>query len=517
MHTKYFLGLDYGTGGAKACIMDQDANVIGYSFQEYPIFTQSPRWSEHNAELYWSAACSLIKDCINKTGIESRDIKCIGTSSAMPCLVMVDEAGNPVHNAYNLMDRRAVGQADWIRQHIGEKKMFEITGNRIEDHPVVVNLMWERDNRPKDFRRVNKALTIDGFVRYRMTGRYTMHVSAGWSYGVIYDMREHVFNNEMLKLLGFSQELFPDITGCDEIIGTVTARAAAQCGLAEGTLVAGGQLDCNAGWLGGGAIEEGDVHMNLGTCGNFGIIHRDKNFVPNMIVAAYTIDSKNTNITIPTTTTGGQSLRYIRDNFSQAERAAESLAGIDAYDMLNFQGESVPAGSDGLIILPYLMGERSPIWDVYARGVVFGLSLSHGKGHIVRATMEAVAYALYDSFRLIVDSGKKLRYPLVLNEGGAKSKLWRRIITDVFNVPTVMLKSRTGAPFGDAVLAAVAEGTFKDYAITRERAEYVDLMEPNEKTHTRYMKYFKLYKDIYEHLKTDFKKLSDLQNGQTEV
>lgn len=514
---KYFLGLDYGTGGAKACIMDQNANVISYSFREYPILTQAPRWSEHHAELYWDAACYLIQDCIRKAGIDNHDIKCVGTSSAMPCLVMVDEAGNPVHNAYNLMDRRAVAQTDWIRKNIGEQKVFEITGNRIEDHPVVVKLMWERDNRPEDFKRVAKALTIDGFVRHRMTGRYTMHVSAGWSYGMIYDMRSHTLNDEMLQALGFSRDLFPDITGCDEIIGVVTARGAAQCGLAEGTLVAGGQLDCNAGWLGGGAIEEGDVHMNLGTCGNFGIIHRDKDFVPNMLVAAYTIDSRNTNITIPTTTTGGQSLRYIRDNFSQAERAAEPLAGIDAYDMLNFQGEQVPPGSDGLVILPYLMGERSPIWDVYARGVWFGLSLSHTKGHIVRATMEAVAYALYDSFRLIMDTGKQLKFPLVLNEGGAKSKLWRRIITDVFNVPTVMLKSRTGAPFGDAVLAAVAEGTFKDYAVTRERAEYVDRMEPDEKTHALYMKYFELYKDIYEHLKADFRKLDDLRNIKTEV
>jgi xylulokinase len=389
--------------------------------------------------------------------------------------------------------------------------VFELTGNRIEDHPVIVNLMWERDNRRQDFSRVYKAMTIDGFVRYRLTGKYTMHVSAGWSYGLVYDMRNHTINDDMIKTIGFSKELFPEITACDDIMGEVTAYASAQCGLSEGTLVAGGQLDCNAGWLGGGAIEEGDVHMNLGTCGNFGIIHRDKDFVPNMLVAAYTIDSKHTNITIPTTTTGGQSLRYLRDNFSQLERAAESVTGMDAYDMLNIQGEKVGPGSDGVIILPYLMGERSPIWDVYARGVVFGLSLSHTKAHIIRATMEAVAYALYDSFRLIMETGKKLKFPIVLNEGGAKSRLWRRIITDVFNVPTVMLKSRTGAPFGDAVLAAVAEGTFRDYTITRERAEYIDRMEPDPNTHELYMRYFDLYKDVYNDLKDDFKKLDKLR------
>ena len=251
--------------------------------------------------------------------------------------------------------------------------------------------------------------------------------------------------------------------------------------------------------------------MNLGTCGNFGIIHKDFDFVEDMLVAAYTIDSKNTNITIPTTTTGGQSIRYIRDNFGQAECALESLTDFDAYDFLNMEAEKVPVGSGGLIVLPFLMGERSPIWDVYARGVVFGLELSHTKGHVVRAVMEAVAYALYDSFRIIKESGKKINYPMVFNEGGAKSRLWRRIITDVFNIPTVMLKSRIGAPYGDAVLAAVAEGTYKDFSITREKAEYIEPMEPIQENHSIYMEYFDLYKEIYSSLKASFIKMDRLK------
>lgn len=157
-------------------------------------------------------------------------------------------------------------------------------------------------------------------------------------------------------------------------------------------------------------------------------------------------------MTVPTTTTQrGQSLRYLRDQFSQYEMEVERVLGVDAYDLLNLEAERVPLGSEGLIILPYLMGERTPITrDVHARGVIFGLSLHHGKGHLVRAMMEAVAYALYDSFRLIRDSGLPIQYPIVLNEGSCKSRLWRRIITDVFNVP-VLLKRRTGAPFGDAI------------------------------------------------------------------
>lgn len=509
---KFFLGLDYGTGGCKACLIDENADIVSYAFMEYPIITSHPGWSEHNAEQYWLNACILIRECIAKANIESRDIRCVAISSAMPCLVMVDEKGNPINNAYNLMDRRATAQTAWVKEHIGEERIFEVTGNRVEDHPVLVNLLWEKENRPEDFKRIDKALTIDGFVRLRMSGQSTMHYSAGWSYGIAYNMRKHEFDDDLLQKLGIDKTILPRITACEDIVGSVTAKAAQASGLAEGTLVAGGQLDCNAGWVGGGAIEVGDVQMNLGTCGNFGIVHRDTDFVKDMLVSAYTIDSKNTNITVPTTTTGGQSIRYIRDNFAQAERAVEGLIDIDAYEMLNMQAEKIAPGSDGLVVLPFLMGERSPIWDVYARGVVFGLSLMHTKAHIVRATMEAVAFALYDSFRLIKESGKKINYPIVLNEGGAKSVLWRRIITDVFNVPTVMLKSRVGAPFGDALLAAVAEGTFKDFSIAKKKAEYVSPMEPDAKTHALYMEYFDLYKSIYNHVKDDYKTLHKLRN-----
>ena len=508
---KYFIGLDFGTGGAKACIINENADVISYSYSEYPIITSKPGWSEHDANRYWGIACELIKDCIKKGGIDNKDIKCIGTSSAMPCMVMVDEDDRPINNAYNLMDRRAAEQADWVRENIGAEKIFNLNGNRIEDHPVLVNLLWEKQNRPQDFKRIKKAHTIDSFVRLKLTKESTIHYSAGWSYGIAYDMKHHVFDAEVLAQLGLRADLFPNVTACDDIVGTVTTEAAKDCGLKEGTLVAGGQLDCNAGWVGGGAIEEGDIQMNLGTCGNFGIIHRDTEFIPDMLVASYTIDSKHMNVTVPTTTTGGQSLRYIRDNFAQLECAAEKLGDFDAYDLLNMQAEKIQPGSDGLVVLPYLMGERSPIWDIYARGVVFGLSLSHTKAHVIRATMEAVAYALYDSFRLIKDAGKKINYPIVLNEGGAKSSLWRRIITDVFNVPTVMIKSRIGAPYGDAILAAVSEGTFKGYEIAREKAEYLNRMEPDEKTHRRYMEYFNLFKDVYHHLKDDFRTLNKVR------
>lgn len=208
-------------------------------------------------------------------------------------------------------------------------------------------------------------------------------------------------------------------------------------------------------------------------------------------------------------TTGGQTLRYLRDEFSPLEVAMEKLLpGTSAFDYLEKEAGTVPPGCDGLLVLPYLMGERTPIWDVNARGVIFGLSLNHTKAHLVRAFMEAVAYALYDSYVIFEKSCSKINLPIVLNEGGAKNPLWRRIITDVFNVPTVFVKSRIGAPLGDAVLAGVSTKVFPDFSIAKRKAEYIDRLEPVKENHELYMQYYAIYKSLYEHVKEDFVKLA---------
>ena len=509
----YLLGIDYGTGGAKACIIDEEAKVLSYAFREYHIYTSRPGWSEHDPVRYWEIACEIIKECIHNIHIDPGDIKGIANSSALPSMVMVDKQLNPINMAYNLMDRRATAEVEWLKKNIGAEKLFEINCNRLEDHPNLVNLMWEKRNRPKDFARIYKVLTIDGFIRLKLTRKATANFSSGAFFGVAYDVRKNMVNEHIMNEIGISMELLPEFYSCEEIVGYVTAEASRETGLEAGTPVAAGSVDCNAGWVGGGAVEAGDIHINLGTCGVIGVVHRDPDLiVDTMINCSYTTDSRNVFATIAATTTGGQSIRYLRDNFSHMEVAMEKLIpSFDAYDYLEKEAEEVEPGSGGLIILPYLMGERTPLWDVNARGVIFGLTLNHTKNNVVRAMMESIAYALYNSYLIIIEHASKINLPIVLNEGGAKNKLWRRIITDVFNVPTVFVKSRIGAPFGDAILAGVATGIFKDFSIARDKAEYIDRLDPNKKLHQMYMEYFRMYRNLYKHLKNDFEDLAHLR------
>jgi sugar (pentulose or hexulose) kinase len=514
----YLMGIDYGTGGAKACIINGDGNVLGFAFQEYPFIHERPGWSEHDPSLYWDICCSLIGGVIAEAGIRPSEIRGIAVSSALPSLVMVDRDHEPIQRAYNLMDRRATREVRWLKENVGEERLFQISGNRLEDHPTLVNLLWEKNHRPQSYRRIHKALTIDGFITLKLTGRAVLNKSAAGFYGVAYNLSSRDFDRDLLAEIDIDPELMPDLYRCEEIVGEVSPEAAAQTGLAAGIPVAAGQVDCNAGYLGAGAVAEGDLQCNLGSVGNFGLVYKDIQFAFSPIGYLmginfpYTVDCENTLITVPTTMTGGQSIRYLRDHFAQYEVETERVLGVSSYDLLNLEATKVPVGSEGLIVLPFLMGERTPIWDALSRAVIFGLSLNHTKGHVVRAMMEGVAYAMYNSFSLIREAGLKINLPLVMNEGGAISVLWRQIIADVFNIPIVLVKRRTGAPFGDAILAGVATGAYPDFTIAKEWAEYIEPMEPNAANHEQYMEYFELYKRLYEHLRDDFQELARIRD-----
>ena len=510
----FLLGIDYGTGGAKAAVIDDQGNDLGNAFEEYPFIHERAGWSEHDPENYWAVACRIISGAVNQAGVDPKAIRGIAVSSALPSLVMVDRDHNPVNRAYNLMDRRATSEVAWLKEHVGEDRMFLTSAYRVEDHPNLVNLLWEKRNRPDDYARIWKALTIDGFVALRLTDRASIHYSGAAFYGVAFNLRERRFDETIMEEIGIAMELMPDLFESTDVVGEVTKAAAEATGLAPGIPVAAGQVDCNASWIGAGATEPGDMQSNLGTVGNLGVIYTDIDFAFTEIGKAlinFPYTTRNTYITVPTTLTGGQTIRYVRDTFSQAERIVEESSGVSSYDLLNYQAEKVPAGSDGLIALPFLMGERSPLWDANARGTIFGLSLNHTKGHLVRALMEGVAYAMYHNYTLIEKAGLKTNLPLILNEGGAVSRLWRRIITDAFGIETAMVKRRTGAPFGDAVLAGVATGVFEDFTIAKQWVEYEDPLEPDEATHRLYLDYFALYKKLYEDLKDDYAALARLR------
>ncbi|MDH2442931.1 FGGY-family carbohydrate kinase [Amnibacterium sp. CER49] len=509
------LGIDFGTGGAKATLIDDEANVLAYAYREYPIHHPQPGWSEHDAENYWTVACELVQRVLLESSAGADSIRGIGVSSALPSLVLVDEALRPVAPGLNLMDRRATAEVAEIRERVGEARIEALTANRIEDHPALVNVVWFARHRPQVLARASKALTIDGFIAARLTGRATLNRSSAAFFGVAYNIREGRFDDGVLAAVGVDAALLPELVDCVEIVGTTTSAAASQTGLVAGIPVVGGQVDCNAGWIAGGAVEAGDVQLNLGTSGVLGVVHRNREYLSDpdglrMVNIPYTTSPADTWSAVAVTTTGGQALRYLRDTIGQTEVQVAPSLGVSPYDLLTLEARDIAAGSEGLIVLPYLMGERSPIWDASARGVVFGLSLHHSRGHLVRAFLEGVAYALYHSFTVLQRTGLEVRQPLVFNEGGARSEVWRRVITDVFGMPSALLQQRIGAPLGDALLAGIGTGVFDGFDVARRNARLIEHLDPDETNHARYQEYFEIYREVSDAVSPAFGRLHRL-------
>jgi ribulokinase len=509
---EYLLGIDIGCGSSKVCIIDRDGNIIGYAMKEHEIMITHDNWSESNPLEYWHNVCSSIKEILNKSHIDPKKIMGISVSSAVPAFVMIDKNKDIINLAYNFLDKRASSEIEWLKENIGEETIFKISGFSVEEQLVLTSLLWERNNRPNDYKRIKKVLTPDGFITSKLTNREILNYSTATFFGIAFDIIKKEFNMALLNKINISTQILPDLYPCEEMIGEVTKKASEETGLAQGTKVIAGSVDAFAGWLGGGAINEGDIQINLGTAAVIGAITSSKNFIKDMWNCIYPVNSKNNYVIFGTTPTGGYLLRYFRDKFAKFEKAIEDITNINTYELLDIEAEKTPVGSDGLICLPFFMGARIPKYNRNAKGVLFGMTLSHEKGHIIRAMMEGVAFSLYNYFSIIKEHKYKINYPIALNEGGAKSKLWRKIFTDVFNTPTVLVKNRSGAPFGDAILAGVSLGILKDYSIAKKWAQYVDPIEPDLKNHNIYMEYFELYKKIYNNLENEFDALVKIKN-----
>ena len=507
----FLVGCDVGTGGTKAVVMSADGTVLGSHYIEYPLITTKSAEdrfpgskAEHNPEWYWNAVSGTIQASIRQSKVDPKDIKGVSISALSPACILVDKDLRPLQNAHIWMDRRATVECDWLRKHIGEDRVFRLSANPIDPYYATAKLLWEKNNRPDLYRRTYKLQTAADYPRLKLTGKAVTDYSNACLIGIAFDIVNRRWNEELIEEIGLDPAKFPQPYPCDEVVGEVTREASEQTGLAPGTPVVAGTVDANAAWVAAGAIESGATQLVMGTAGVMGVVHDDPTFTRGMITIVHTADSRRKYTTLAALVSCGALIRYFRDRFGQLERAVESISDLSAYDIISREANDVPPGSDGLIVLPYFMGERTPIWDTHARGVVFGLSLDHGRGHLIRALMEGAGYALLHNFDLMRESGLRMRLPMVLSEGGACNPLWRQIIADILNVECVFAESSKGAPVGNAVAAGVGVGIFKGYDVVKDWVKLGAKSVPNAERHERYMKLYAVFRDLYPALKGHF-------------
>jgi xylulokinase len=318
----------------------------------------------------------------------------------------------------------------------------------------------------------------------------------------------------MAEVLGIPLELMPErVVPSTEVIGELTSEAAKRCGLMAGIPVVAGGIDAPMATLSAGAIEPGDNVAMMGTSTCWGVVHRGEGLSPNLVSMPHVVNPKEEIYTWGGSATSGALIRWFRDQFGQAEVEAAAKVGLDPYQLLDLKAENIPPGSEGLLVLPYFMGERAPLWDPKARGTIVGLTLYHTKAHLYRALMEAAAYSLRHSIETGKECGLKVKEETRVVGGVGRSGLWTQILADVTGRPILIPSGNVEAPLADALLAGVGIGVISDYRIIAMWGGIGQRLQPREEVHLQYSKYYQLYRRLYQDICEDLHELVDLEGG----
>jgi xylulokinase len=497
---RYFLGIDISTTGAKALIIDESGTVVSVSTTTLTLSTPRPLWSEQNPQDWWAAIRLSIKQSLIDAGLTGNDITAIGLTGQMHGLVLMNEANEVLRPAILWNDQRCAAECDEIRERFGRSRLIQITGNEALTGFTAPKILWVQNHEPDIYQKGKHVLLPKDFVRFKLTGRHAMDKADG-SGTMLFDLKNRSWSHEVIDSLNIPSDWLPDTFEGSEITGEITPEAAEATGLKAGTPVVAGGGDQAAQAVGVGAVRAGIVALTLGTSGVVfastdsplieaeGRLHafchalpKHWHFMGVMLSAA-------------------GSFQWYKDTF----------AVNSTFDELTNEASEVPAGSEGLLFLPYLTGERTPYPDPLARGAWVGLTVRHHRGHLTRAVLEGVAFGLKDSFTLIKGAGLGTIDQVRVSGGGAKSQLWRQILADVLNIELVTVNTTEGAAYGAALLAGVGIGAWPDIATACEETVKVEgQTTPNSKNQEVYKKMYDLYRNLYPVLKPTFESLASV-------
>ncbi|MBQ7386916.1 MAG: xylulokinase [Clostridia bacterium] len=492
---KYLIGIDIGTSATKSALFDTEGNLIRSASAEYPMMQPEIGWAEENPEDFWRATCKTLREITD--GFDG-EIVGIGLSGQMHSLVMLDERDEVIRPAILWCDQRTAKECEELTAIIGNDELVRISGNTAMPAFTASKLMWVRNNEPENFKRCKHVLLAKDYVRFKLTGEYVIDVSDASGMQLM-DIKTKKYSKELSDAVGIDEKCLPRIMESYEVSGRVTDEAAALTGVKAGTVVAAGAGDNAAAAVGTGVVSVGDAFTTIGTSGvvfiptESPICDRDGRF--NCFC-----DATGSWHVLGITQAAGLSMNWFRSSF------AKNLS----YREIDEGAAAVPVGSEKLVYLPYLMGERTPILDSSARGVFFGLSAVHTSAHLARAVMEGVSYSLYSCLEAISASGIEIK-EMSLCGGGAKSPLWHGMLSDVYGIPVKTMISTESASLGAAILGGCAAGVYSSVAEGSEICVRANVpLTPNAENHEKYMKLYSIYKELYPVLKDSFRELNNI-------
>lgn len=508
----YLLGTDIGTSGTKTILMDTKGNLIAQDLQEYDVLTPKPLWAEQWPDVWLQAAKTSIKNTVEKSGISAEHIRGLAISglyggSGIP----LDENMEPVRPCMIWMDRRAEEETKWVLEHIGKEKLLEITHNGADPYYGFTKILWMKNHEPENWNKTKLFLPPNDYVIYKLTGKVAIDYSSAGNIGGIFDMNTRTWSKELMDAMGIPQSMMPvNIVESTDIVGGLTKAISEELGLMEGMPVIASGIDCGAAHIGLGVFDSGTYAAAIGTSMCAALVSDKPIKGKDLIVWPYLLDGKRLSYHFSGGATAGAIVKWFRQTMCEFEVEVEKNGGKSMYDVLNKQAENIPVGSDGLVVLPYFMGERSPIWDSDAKGTIVGLSLAHTKAHIYRAFLEAVAFSLRDAMEA---TGENLGESILLAGGVTKSKLWRQIFADVTGYPVICPIHDVEANMGDVILAGIGTKVLT-YEDVKKWQVLDEKIMPNKQNHEKYTQYYQVYKSVYQNLRSDMKRLTKLSAGR---
>ncbi len=494
----YLLGIDIGTSACKVAIFTREGKTAASAAGAYRVFHPHPGWAEQDPREWWQAVCGAVRAALQKGAVAPEEIAGVGIDGQSWSAIPVDRKGEALANTPIWMDTRAQDICEELEEKIGADEIFGLAGNSLQPSYTTAKILWYRNHMPEIYANAYKILQSNSYIGMKLTGSFTQDISQG--YGLhCFNIRTGQWDGGMCEKMGIPLELLPPIYPSHAVIGTVTRRAAAECGLAEGTPVAAGGLDAACGTLGAGVIRNGQTQEQGGQAGGMSICTDTCRADRRLILGYHVIPGKW--LLQGGTTGGGGVMRWMEQEFGAYEREIGRQQGKSSLELLGELAANVSPGSDGVVFLPYMAGERSPIWDSKAKGVFYGLDFNKTKGHLIRAAMEGVAFALRHNLETARQAGAGAEVLRAMG-GAANSHLWTQIKSDVTGKPIEVPSSDTATTLGAAILAGVGVGMYKSFeeavllTVKPKRFHF-----PNGENREIYDKNYEIYLELYDRLR----------------
>jgi len=506
----YLMGIDVGTTGVKTILMDEKGNVMGEAARSYPLHSPRPSWFEQDPDDWWNAAAESIQEILQKDRVKAAEIRGIGLSGQYHGLVLLDRNHHVLRRSILWNDQRTARQSEYIVEKVGRKKLLQSAATIGAPYFTACKLQWVRENEPEIYEKVYKMMLPKDYIRYMLTGEFATDVTDA-SGTLFLDIRKRNWSRDVPAILDVKSEILPHVVESPELSGKVSKNATEQTGLREGTPVAGGAGDQAAAAVGNGIVEEGLLTYSIGTSG---VIYAATDTVRideegRFNTFCHSVPGKWCVLACINAAAG--SYQWYQEKFAESEREIAAKKGNSVYQVLEELARSAPLGSDKLIFLPYLAGERHPHTDTNARGVFFGLHMGHGKSHMIRAILEGVAFSFRDCLEVMKEHEVRIN-EIRATGGGAQSPLWMDIQVNVSGEPIVIMEADAGgAAFGAGILGAVAAGVYGsvEEACT-QLVKTARRIVPDEKKMKSYEKLFRFFQSMYPLLKERYKALAEI-------